>query len=77
MNAQQLKGMIGMIRNMQNPQAMVEQMIRNNPNMMQALQAQINQLQLQNAMSGVLKFPNAWTFTGGNFPPLTTTAAGA
>ena len=38
MNAQQLKGMIGMIRNMQNPQAMVEQMIRNNPNMMQALQ---------------------------------------
>ena len=38
MNAQQLKGMIGMMRNMQNPQAMVEQMIRNNPNMMQALQ---------------------------------------
>lgn len=38
MNAQQLKGMIGMMRNMQNPQAMVEQIIRNNPNMMQALQ---------------------------------------
>ena len=46
-------------------------------NKIEALQAQINQLQLQNAMSGVLKFPNAWTFTGGNFPPLTTTAAGA
>ena len=38
MNAQQLKGMIGMIRNMQNPQAMAEQMIRNNPTMTQALQ---------------------------------------
>lgn len=38
MNAQQLKGMIGMMRNMQNPQAMIEQMIRNNPNMMQAIQ---------------------------------------
>lgn len=43
-------------------------------NKIEALQAQINQLQLQNAMSGVLKFPNAWTFAGGNFPPITTTA---
>ena len=37
------------------------------------MQNQINALQLQNAMSGVLRFPSAWTFAGGNFPPLTTT----
>ena len=43
-------------------------------NKIEQLQAQINSLTLQNAMSGVLKFPNAWTFAGGNFPPLTTTA---
>ena len=43
-------------------------------NKIEALQAQINQLQLQNAMSGVLKFPSAWTYAGGNFPPITTTA---
>ena len=36
---------------------------------------QINALQLQNAMSGVLRFPNAWTFNGGVFPPVVTTAA--
>lgn len=43
-------------------------------NKIEALQAQINQLQLQNAMSGVLKFPSAWTYAGGQFPPITTTA---
>lgn len=37
--------------------------------------ARIQSLELQQAMSGVLRFPTAWTFTGGNFPPLT--AAGA
>lgn len=46
-------------------------------NRMADMQSQINALQLQNAMSGVMKFPNAWTFNGGYFPPLqpaTTTA---
>ena len=28
------------------------------------MQNQINQLQLQNAMTGVMRFPNAWTFNG-------------
>ena len=37
----------------------------------EALQAQINALQLQNAMSGVLRFPNTWTYQAGTFPPLT------
>ena len=39
----------------------------------EALQAQVNQLQMQNAMSGVLRFPNTWTYAAGNFPPLTGT----
>ena len=37
----------------------------------EALQAQVNQLQMQNAMSGVLRFPNTWTYQAGTFPPLT------
>ena len=46
-------------------------------NKIESLQAQINQLQLQNATSGLLRFPNEWTFTGGYFPPMqTATAAG-
>ena len=44
-------------------------------NKIESLQAQINQLQLQNATSGLLRFPNEWTFTGGYFPPLQPTAA--
>ena len=43
-------------------------------NKIEQLQAQINQLTLQNAMSGVLKFPSAWAYNGGSFPPITTTA---
>lgn len=39
-------------------------------NRMADMQSQINALQLQNAMSGVMKFPNAWTFNGGYFPPM-------
>ena len=42
-------------------------------NRMADMQSQINALQLQNAMSGVLRFPSAWTFAGGNFPPITGT----
>lgn len=34
------------------------------------MQNQINQLQLSNAMSGVLRFPNSWTYGAGPFPPL-------
>ena len=44
-------------------------------NRMADMQSQINQLQLQNAMAGVLRFPNAWTFAGGQFPPVAGTAA--
>lgn len=43
-------------------------------NKIEALQAQVAQLQLQNAMSGVLRFPTAWTYAGGQFPPTTTAA---
>lgn len=39
----------------------------------EALQAQINSLQLQSAMSGVLRFPNTWTYAAGTFPPVTGT----
>lgn len=45
-------------------------------NRMADMQAQIQQLQLQNAMSGVLKFPSAWTYAGGYFPPAAPAAAG-
>lgn len=47
-------------------------------NRMADMQSQINALQLQNAMSGVMRFPSAWTYTGGYFPPMapTTTTAG-
>ncbi len=34
----------------------------------EALQGKVSQLELQNAMSGVLKFPNSWTYTAGNSP---------
>lgn len=36
----------------------------------EGLQAQISNLQLQNAMSGVLRFPNSWTYGAGSFPPI-------
>ena len=39
-------------------------------NRMADMQNQINALQLQNAMSGVLRFPSAWTYAGGVFPPV-------
>ena len=42
-------------------------------NRMADMQNQINALQLQAATSNVLRFPNSWTFTGGVFPPVTTT----
>lgn len=42
----------------------------------QSLRDQVSALQLQQATSNVLRFPNAWTFNGGVFPPVVTTAAG-
>ena len=44
-------------------------------NRMADMQSQINALQLQAATSNVLRYPNAWTFNGGVFPPAA--AAGA
>ena len=39
-------------------------------NEIQSLRDQVQQLQLANATSGMLKFPQAWTYTGGYFPPI-------
>ena len=44
-------------------------------NRMADMQSQINALQLQAATSNVLRFPNAWTYAGGVFPPVQTTTA--
>ena len=44
-------------------------------NKIEALQQQVSALQLQNDMSGVLKFPSAWTYQGGVFPPVSGTTA--
>ena len=42
-------------------------------NRMAEMQNEINALQLQAATSNLLRFPNSWTYAGGNFPPTTTT----
>lgn len=39
-------------------------------NRMADMQNQINQLQLQNATAGMLRFPQAWTYGAGAFPPI-------
>ena len=39
-------------------------------NKIEALQAQVSQLQLAQATSGVLKFPNSWSYGAGPFPPI-------
>lgn len=44
-------------------------------NRMADMQNQINQLQLQAATANVLRYPNAWTYNGGVFPPTTGGAA--
>ena len=36
----------------------------------EALQAQVSQLQLAQATAGMLKFPNSWTYSAGPFPPI-------
>lgn len=37
-------------------------------NKIESLQNQVNQLQLQNAMCGVVRYPNAWTYNAGTSP---------
>lgn len=39
-------------------------------NRMADMQNQINQLQLAQATSGLLRYPNQWTYTAGQFPPV-------
>lgn len=46
-------------------------------NKIEALQAQVSQLQLAQATNGMLRFPNSWTYGAGVFPPTTTTGTGA
>ena len=35
-----------------------------------SLQAQVSQLQLAQATSGMLRFPNSWSYGAGPFPPI-------
>ena len=44
-------------------------------NKIEALQAQVQQLQLAQATAGVLRFPTGWTYEAGPFPPISGTAA--
>ena len=37
-------------------------------NKIEALQGRVNQLELQNAVSGVVRYPNAWTYNAGPSP---------
>ena len=37
-------------------------------NKMEAMQNRINQLELQNALQGVVRYPNGWTYNAGNSP---------
>ena len=43
-------------------------------NKIEALQAQVSALQLQSATANVMRFPNAYTYNGGVFPPAAATA---
>lgn len=53
----------------------VKDLIQNNT--IQGLRDQVDSLRDQVNMSGVMRFPNQWTYTGGYFPPLQPTAAAA
>ena len=44
-------------------------------NKIEALQAQINKLELNAATSNVLRFPSSWTYEAGQFPPAATVLA--
>jgi len=39
-------------------------------NKVEALQAEVSKLQLAQATSGMLKFPNSWSYDAGQFPPV-------
>lgn len=39
-------------------------------NKIEALQAQVSKLQLQQATSGMLRFPTSWSYDAGQFPPV-------
>lgn len=39
-------------------------------NKIEALQAQVSKLQLEQATSGMLRFPNSWSYDAGQFPPV-------
>ena len=39
-------------------------------NKIESLQSQVSQLQLAQATSGMLKFPNSWSYGAGPFPPI-------
>ena len=39
-------------------------------NEIQSLRDKVQSLELANATSGMLKFPQAWTYNGGYFPPI-------
>ena len=43
-------------------------------NKIEALQSEVNKLQLAQATSGMLRFPNSWSYDAGVFPPVTTPA---
>ena len=45
-------------------------------NKIEALQAQVSQLQLAQATSGMLRFPNSWSYGAGPFPPIFGCCAG-
>lgn len=55
-------------------QAKFEIVSKMDANTIQELRDKINGLQLQNAMSGVMRFPTAYTYNGGSFPPAATAA---
>lgn len=46
-------------------------------NKIESLQAQVSQLQLAQATSGLMKFPTSWSFDAGYFPPVTVPTAAA
>lgn len=39
-------------------------------NKIEALQAQVSQLQLAQATAGMLRFPQSWSYGAGPFPPI-------
>lgn len=42
-------------------------------NKIESLQSEVNKLQLAQATSGMLRFPNSWAYNAGQFPPVIST----